>query len=124
VSIYLPGVQGSVTKHWNANATSYYSAPFSGDASAQTSGGSFSGKTESWLYLDGLDVAASYPTRAIVALGDSITDGFVGGSPISFPETTIPDDANGRYPDDLQAPALYAALALALGAVALTRRDA
>jgi lysophospholipase L1-like esterase len=102
VSIYVPGVQGSVTKHWNANATSYATSPFSGDAAARTSGGGFSSTTHSWLYLDGLDVAASSPTRAVVTLGDSITDGFVGGSPVSLPESTIPNDVNGRYPDDLQ----------------------
>lgn len=102
VSIYMPGTQGSITKHWNANATSYYTWPFSGDVSTQTSGSSFAGKTESWLYLDGVDVTASSPTRAIVTLGDSITDGFMAGSIISLPASTIPDDVNGRYPDDLQ----------------------
>ena len=31
VSMFVPGLQGLPTKHWNANATSFYSLPGSGD---------------------------------------------------------------------------------------------
>ena len=103
VSIYVPGSQSPITKHWDANATSYYSAPGSGDTAAQTSGASFVDSTESWLIVDGVDVTGpASSTCAIVAFGDSITDGFVAGSIHSVPESTLPVNANGRYPDDLQ----------------------
>jgi len=103
VSIYVPGVlQGSITKHWASNATTYYSGTLSGDETRQTSGGTFTGSMESWFYVDGLDVEAPTSACSVVAFGDSITDGFVAGSSVSIPESTIPDNVNGRYPDDLQ----------------------
>ncbi|MCL9758166.1 GDSL-type esterase/lipase family protein [Frankia sp. AiPa1] len=100
VSIYLAGSTTSVTKHWNANATSYYAGAGSGDLTAQTSGSGFSHTTLSWLYVDGVDVIAG--ARSVVAFGDSITDGFVGGSIGSIPADKSVADKNGRYPDELQ----------------------
>lgn len=103
VSVYVPGLlQGSITKHWASNATTYYSGALSGDQTRQASGSSFTGSMESWFYVDGLDVEAPASTCSVVAFGDSITDGFVSGSAVSVPESTIPDNVNGRYPDDLQ----------------------
>ena len=103
VSIYVPGIlQGSITKHWTSNATTYYSGAFSGDRAGQASGSSFTGSLESWFYVDGLDVEAPASACSVVAFGDSITDGWVAGSTLSIPESTIPDNVNGRYPDDLQ----------------------
>ena len=40
--------------------------------------------------------------RSVVAFGDSITDGFVGGSPLSLPVSSSVTDKNERYPDFLQ----------------------
>jgi len=102
VSIYLPGIQGPPTKHWNANATSFYSPAFSGDLSETASDWAFSLKTEAWLYVDGIDVQAPLATTAVVAFGDSITDGFVAANPFSVPVSLSVADKNGRYPDDLQ----------------------
>jgi len=102
VSMYVPLSIAPPTKHWNANATSYYSPPLSGDLADQTSGTGFPLETEAWLYVDGLDVVASPATRAIVAFGDSITDGWVAATPASFPVTTSIANTNRRYPDDLQ----------------------
>lgn len=102
VSMYMPGVQGSPTKHWNANATSWYSPPTSGDLSAASSEARFSLHTEAWLYVDGIDVEAPIGTGSIVAFGDSITDGFVAATPLSEPVSLAVADKNGRYPDDLQ----------------------
>jgi lysophospholipase L1-like esterase len=100
VSIYVPTSTSPPTKHWNANATSYYADSATGDLTRATSGAKFSNLTYSWLYIDGLDVRAK--ARAVVAFGDSITDGFVAGSPVSIPVTKTVADKNGRYPDDLQ----------------------
>jgi lysophospholipase L1-like esterase len=101
VSIFLPGTQKSPTKHWNANATSYYSLPLTGDLTGRQSGVFFPAKTLSWLYVNGVDVQAPN-TRSIVAFGDSITDGFVGSTPLSIPADASVADRNGRYPDVLQ----------------------
>jgi lysophospholipase L1-like esterase len=112
VSIYLPQSTNAVTKHWNANATSYYTAPGTGDLSAQTQGSAFTNSTLSWLFVNGLDVKT--PARSIVAFGDSITDGFVGGSPLSIPADRSVADKNGRYPDDLQRRATTAGMPISV----------
>jgi len=102
VSIYLPGEQASPTKHWNANATSYYSLPGSGDLSTVAGDSGFPAVTEAWFYIDGIDVESPTTTHTIVAFGDSITDGFVASNPASLPVSLQVADKNGRYPDDLQ----------------------
>jgi lysophospholipase L1-like esterase len=103
VSIYLPGIQGSISKHWNSNATTYCSILLlSGDQTNAWSGLSYPISINSWFYLDGLDVVASSATKTIVAFGDSITDGFVSGTIASLPESSAPVNVNGRYPDVLQ----------------------
>lgn len=102
VSMYVPNSLAPPTKHWNANATSYYSPPLSGDRADQTAAAGFPLETEAWFYVDGLDVLAPPATRSIVAFGDSITDGFVAATPLSLPVTTSIANTNGRYPDDLQ----------------------
>jgi lysophospholipase L1-like esterase len=100
VSIYLPSPSTPVTEHWNANATSYYGDPGSGDQTQQTSATPFVHLTYSWFYVDGLDVQAA--ARTVVAFGDSITDGFVGGSALSLPVSSSVTNKNERYPDFLQ----------------------
>lgn len=102
VSIFMPGIQSFPTKHWNANATSFYTPPGSGDLTTDDSNSPFSLRTEAWLYVDGVDVEAPAATAAIVAFGDSITDGFVASTPVSLPTSLAIADKNGRYPDDLQ----------------------
>ena len=102
VSIFLPGTQSFPTKHWNANATSLYAPAGSGDLVETSSNAPFLLRTESWLYTDEVDVEAPATTGAVVAFGDSITDGFVAATPVSLPVTLAIADKNGRYPDDLQ----------------------
>jgi lysophospholipase L1-like esterase len=102
VSIFLPGLQSFPTKHWNANATSFYAAPGTGDLASVGSNIDFPLRTEAWLYIDGIDVEAPAATGSIVAFGDSITDGFVASTPLSLPVSLAIADKNGRYPDDLQ----------------------
>jgi lysophospholipase L1-like esterase len=102
VSMYVPATSSPPTKHWDANATSYYSAPLSGDLADQPSAKGFLFTTDAWFYIDGLDVRAASGTRSIVAFGDSITDGFVAADPASLPVTATIANTNGRYPDDLQ----------------------
>ena len=102
VSMFLPDQEGPPTKHWNANATSRYSSPGSGDLSGNPSDSDFPDMTESWFYLDEIDVEAPLRIHCIVAFGDSITDGFVASNSQSIPVSLKVADKNGRYPDDLQ----------------------
>lgn len=102
VSMHVDGHAGPPTQHWNANATSYMSPVGSGDLTSETSGRGYSIKTNAWQYVTGLEVAAPDDAGAVVAFGDSITDGFVGSSQIPIPSDSSVNDSNHRYPDALQ----------------------
>lgn len=87
ISLWIPGNQFASTEHSLGLQTTYVSPE-----------GDFSGAdtlpegitTTSYHFLAGVDVESSAPSRAIVVLGDSITDGLH-----STP------DANRRWPDRL-----------------------
>jgi lysophospholipase L1-like esterase len=88
VSLYVAQATRPLTWHRFASATTYVSLP--GDHVADPTMAAFPQQVPSYFVLDGLEVAAARRARAIVTLGDSITDGV--GSSI---------DANRRYPDAL-----------------------
>ncbi len=86
VTLHFGATSAAVTGHPGSRTTSYLAA---GDAvAASRLAGSVT--TQHWYILTGLDTLADPPGGALIALGDSITDG--RGS------TT---DANNRWPDDL-----------------------
>jgi len=85
VSLYFPQPTTTDTVHGFALQTNYVSA--SGDFTAATAV-PVDSTTQSWVFLTGVDVAVAAPTGAIVALGDSITDG-TGSTP----------ETNRRWPD-------------------------
>lgn len=114
ISMYLPGVQATPTKHWAANATSFYAPPGSGDLTASVGGALFQSRTEAWFYVAGVDVTAAPATSAVVAFGDSITDGWVAATPASVPDSLSAADRNGRYPDCLQRRIIRAGLPLSV----------
>jgi lysophospholipase L1-like esterase len=90
VSIYLPNATGPSTWHQYAGDTTYVSTPgnhVGDDSTANYPGSSNAG---SWYFLSGLDVLSPTATGTVVAIGDSITDGY--GSTWG---------ANRRWPDDL-----------------------
>jgi lysophospholipase L1-like esterase len=87
VSLYFPGELTASTVHPLGLQTSYISEP--GDHAA-ASEFPVASTTESTAYLTGIDVAATPESSAIVALGDSITDGFGSTS-----------GAYGTWPDAL-----------------------
>jgi lysophospholipase L1-like esterase len=88
VSIYLQAPTGPVTQHTQARQVNYIAA---GDRAPDPAGAAFTTQTESWYLLGGIDVLSGRRTRgAVVALGDSITDGV--GAPLN---------ANVRYPNVL-----------------------
>ena len=72
VSIYLPDDTAAATMHGVALQTSYISP--AGDFTDATAMPVMS-TTQSWFFLAGVEVEAAARTGAIVALGDSITDG-------------------------------------------------
>ncbi|NUS16034.1 MAG: SGNH/GDSL hydrolase family protein, partial [Streptomyces sp.] len=89
VTLYFARPTGPATYHSRALATSYVAA---GDHRADAGARAFtrSAPTQSWYFLTRVDVrgAQAVPRDAVVALGDSLTDGL--GSTV---------DADDRYPD-------------------------
>jgi lysophospholipase L1-like esterase len=81
VSVYLPDATGPATQHFFAQQTNYIAA---GDETLSASAAPFSTPIYCSLFVDGVDVRSSGSVSgAVVALGDSITDGFgstVGGN--------------------------------------------
>jgi lysophospholipase L1-like esterase len=75
VSFHVAGDTGPMTWHAKALTTSYVSAPGSGSRGAETGEASFPYSTTSWYFLDAVDMQAAPATHAVVAFGDSITDG-------------------------------------------------
>jgi lysophospholipase L1-like esterase len=86
VTIHFGAVPTNITGHPGSRTTSYIN---SGNTLAAAN---FNGSvtTDHWYYVTGIDVRATADTRAVVVLGDSITDG--RGS------TT---NGNNRWPDRL-----------------------
>jgi lysophospholipase L1-like esterase len=102
ISLYLPETSGQLTKHWNANATTFITAVDGGDQTGTSSGEAFTQKVYSWLGVLGLDVQRDARTRSIVAFGDSITDGWVSAATDPSRLDVTVADKNARYPDYLQ----------------------
>ena len=75
VSFHVKGESGPLTWHAKALQTSYLTAPGAGSKSADESEAAFPFSTASWFFLDALDMRTAAANSAIVALGDSITDG-------------------------------------------------
>lgn len=72
ISVYLPGEVKSLTGHGTGLHTTYIST--SGDLTAAASIPDAM-KSESWYFISGVDVEAPARDAAVVAFGDSITDG-------------------------------------------------
>ncbi|MBV9473371.1 MAG: SGNH/GDSL hydrolase family protein [Solirubrobacterales bacterium] len=88
VSVYLPDKTGPATNHSDAQQVNYVA---SGDQTDASGGASFTGQTQSWYFIDSVDVIASrHDLGTLVALGDSITDGA---------NSTV--NANARWPNYL-----------------------
>lgn len=87
VSLYVAEAAGQATGHGMAMQTSYAAG---GDHTAEEGEGSWNERIGSWFYLDSVSVEAGAEAGAVVALGDSITDG--------WQSTT---DTNRRWPDYL-----------------------
>lgn len=100
VDVHVAGDAGRPTEHFSARQTSYLTPDGTGDRAGEVSGDSFTERTTGRPWVTGIDVRASRRTGAVVALGDSLTDGY-DGSPVGVPETRDGIDADGRYTDVL-----------------------
>jgi lysophospholipase L1-like esterase len=88
VSLFLPGSSAMVTGHHNAKQGSFVST--AGDHAGDLSGSAFGTSIFDWYWLNGVDVFSPSARGAIVAIGDSITNGAVS----TF-------NGNNRWPDFL-----------------------
>jgi lysophospholipase L1-like esterase len=75
VSLHVPGVNVRPSQHRGALVTSYVSANGSGDLTADETRTPFTETMTSMWWLKSIDVLTSSVGGAIVAFGDSITDG-------------------------------------------------
>jgi len=75
VSFHVAGESGPMTWHAKALQTSYVTEPGAGARSGEEGEASFAYSTTSWYFLDAVEVRATADAFAIVAFGDSITDG-------------------------------------------------
>jgi lysophospholipase L1-like esterase len=92
VSIFVPGTTPNASYHSGARQRSYMTAANGGDRAAQADATGFTSITNSWWFLDAVSVETSDSIGAVVALGDSITDGANSTS-----------NTNHRWPDYLAA---------------------
>lgn len=75
VSFHVVGESGPMTWHAKALQTSYVSAPDSGSRGKDESEAAFPYSTASWFFLDAVEMRAPADSFAVLAFGDSITDG-------------------------------------------------
>ncbi|NSL43626.1 SGNH/GDSL hydrolase family protein [Streptomyces sp. 8P21H-1] len=89
VTLYFARRTGPSTYHSQAIANSYRAE---GDHRVDPGGGAYTRSARNWYYLTRIDVrgAQAQPRNGVVALGDSLTDGFGSAH-----------NANNRYPDQL-----------------------
>jgi lysophospholipase L1-like esterase len=86
VSLFTARPTGPATYHADAQQDTYLAA---GNHAGRDAAGAFTTTNGAWFFLDDVDVRAA-TTGAVVALGDSITDGY---------QSTV--GANARWPNDL-----------------------
>jgi lysophospholipase L1-like esterase len=89
ISIHVRGTSDPSSQHFLALETSYATAPGAGDHAKDAAGTAFTRTVGSWPYLTAIEVRARRDVGAVVAVGDSITDGFGAAG------------RNHRYPDFL-----------------------
>ena len=75
VSFHVAGESGPMTWHAKGLQTSYVSPPGSGPKGASEDEAAFPYSTASWFFLDAVEMLAPADSFAVVAFGDSITDG-------------------------------------------------
>ena len=94
VSLHVRGRAPAVDQHNVAMQTSYLTNNGTGDHTLDPTGAGFRRRTTSWFVVSGMEVTAAPHVGAVVAFGDSLTDGYV-------PDGGAWTDAGARYPDFL-----------------------
>lgn len=107
VSLHVPDVVDRPDEHFVTVTTNYLAPTGAGDFAGDEAGTAFVTTTRhafsvGWYFLDGVDVRAPHSTGAVVAFGDSITDGFQVTGPGMVEDPAVMD-RNARYPDFLAA---------------------
>ncbi|GAA1187752.1 GDSL-type esterase/lipase family protein [Streptomyces rhizosphaericus] len=92
VSLYFPGRLTHVSQHWMGLQTVYWTPDGGGDHASDADGDAFTRTDSTFPFLTGVDVRGGDAKGAVVALGDSITDG-----------ASSTANANRRWPDYLAA---------------------
>jgi len=75
VSLFVTGADVAPSQHSAAVVTSYVTANNAGDQTKSEDGKPFTGKTTAMFWLKSIEVRPMAPAAAIIAFGDSITDG-------------------------------------------------
>jgi lysophospholipase L1-like esterase len=75
ISFHVAGESGPMTWHAKALTTSYVTAPGAGSKGKSEDEAAFPYSTASWFFVDAVEMMAPANSFAIVAFGDSITDG-------------------------------------------------
>ena len=75
VSLYFPGRLTHISQHWMGLQTVYWTPDGGGDHAADAAGDAFTRTDSTFPFLTGVDVRGGDTAGAVVALGDSITDG-------------------------------------------------
>lgn len=97
ISLYLPEDTGLITAHAISRQINYIcSAP--GDFTDNVDGSVFDIPITSWAFLNGVDVIPFNSSKAVVTLGDSITDGYCDSD--LYPQNCVMN-GNNRWPDAL-----------------------
>ncbi|UCM91771.1 SGNH/GDSL hydrolase family protein [Streptomyces marincola] len=89
VTVHAPGPSGPVTHHRMARQTSWVAR---GDHADDIEGAAFTQSIETWRYVTAVQVFSTGTAGAVVAIGDSLTDG-----------STSTPGANQRWTDHLAA---------------------
>ncbi|MEU5571956.1 GDSL-type esterase/lipase family protein [Streptomyces coeruleorubidus] len=90
VSLYFPGRLTDISQHWMGLQTVYWTPDGGGDHASDADGDAFTRTDSTFPFLTGVDVQGGNAAGAVVALGDSITDG-----------ASSTANANRRWPDYL-----------------------
>lgn len=101
VSYHVRGESPNPTRHFFGNQTSYLSLSGVGSQSDSGQAADFPIETTEVYFLTALEARGNRPSEVIVAIGDSITDGFVGSNLGVFVPDTTSTDQDQRYPDFL-----------------------
>jgi lysophospholipase L1-like esterase len=75
ISFHVAGESGPMTWHAKALTTSYVTTPGAGSKGRSEDEAAFPYSTASWFFLDAVEMMVPANSFAVVAFGDSITDG-------------------------------------------------